>query len=87
MPYAAVNDVQTTLRHKHVLARNMVATVHHETCGEIKLINTPIKYSDSTPGIRTAPPLLGEHTHEVLGSLLGLDRKEIEGLQQVWIKS
>ncbi len=38
-----------------VLARDMVKQVDHPDCGPIKLVNTPVKYSESTPGIRTPP--------------------------------
>jgi succinate--hydroxymethylglutarate CoA-transferase len=81
MPYAAVNDVQDTLNHDHTKARNMVVELNHEQCGPIKLVNTPVKYSHSTPGIRSAPPTLGQHTDEVLGSLLGLDSSDISALK------
>lgn len=84
MPYAAINDIQSTLRHEHVLARNMIATIEHPTCGNIRLVNTPVKYSESMPGVRTAPPTLGQHTQEILGGMLGLDKKEIERLQKTW---
>lgn len=69
LPYAAVNDVQGTLNHEHVLARGMVTEVEHESCGTMKLVNTPVKYSGSEPGIRTPPPTLGQHTDEVLRDL------------------
>ena len=67
MPYAPINDVKKTLEHEHTLARGMVQTVKHRTAGELKLVGVPVKYSESTPGIRRAPPTLGEHTDEVLG--------------------
>ncbi|KAF1352519.1 formyl-coenzyme A transferase [Delphinella strobiligena] len=77
MPYAAINDIQQTLRHEHVLARDMVKEVEHPTCGPMKLVNTPVKYSVSKPSIRTAPPTLGQHTDEVLAEL-GFSKAEIE---------
>ncbi|KAG8167675.1 hypothetical protein KVR01_003364 [Diaporthe batatas] len=64
MPYAAVNDVQGTLNHEHTLARNMVIEVDHGDCGPIKLVNTPMKFSESKPGLRSPPPTLGQHTDE-----------------------
>lgn len=81
LPYSAVLDVQDTLNHEHVLARDMVKEMEHEFCGPIKMVNTPVKYSESKPSIRTVPPMLGQHTDEVLKEVLGLGRKEIEALK------
>lgn len=81
LPYSAVNDIQGTLNHKHVLARGMIKTVDHKFLGPIKLVNTPVKYSESKPSIRTAPPLLGQHTDEVLREVLGMSAGDIEALK------
>ena len=64
-----------------VLARGMVKEIDHPTCGPMKLINTPVKYSYSTPGIRTPPPTLGQHTDEILMDVLNFSREEIKGLR------
>ncbi|KAJ9293692.1 hypothetical protein DTO271G3_7574 [Paecilomyces variotii] len=82
MPYAAVNDIQGTLNHKHVQARGMVQEIEHPACGPIKLVNTPIKYSHANPSIRTPPPTLGQHTDEVLGGILGYGEDEIRQLKK-----
>lgn len=64
-----------------VLARDMVTEVEHSTCGKIKLVNTPVKYSHSKPSIRKAPPLLGEDTAQVLEEVLGLNEEEINDMK------
>ncbi|CAD0113998.1 unnamed protein product [Aureobasidium uvarum] len=64
-------------QYQSVLARDMVKTVEHPTCGPIKLVNTPVKFSESTPSIRSAPPTLGQHTSEVLLEL-GYTEKQVQ---------
>jgi succinate---hydroxymethylglutarate CoA-transferase len=80
LPYAAVNDIQGTLNHEHVRARNMIKTVHHPVCGEISIVDTPVKWSGAKTGLRTPPPTLGQHTDQVLNDL-GYSRKDIQELK------
>ncbi|KAL2001209.1 hypothetical protein VTN02DRAFT_2095 [Thermoascus thermophilus] len=82
MPYAAVNDVQGTLDHEHTIARGMVKEIEHPVCGPIKVLNTPVKYSNADPSIRLPPPLLGQHTDEVLRERLGLSDERIQELKK-----
>ncbi|KAL5614894.1 hypothetical protein BROUX41_004973 [Berkeleyomyces rouxiae] len=81
LPYAAINDIQTTLNHPHTKARNMVVEMEHEHCGSVKVINTPVKYSGMQPGPRTPPPILGEHTDEILKGTLNMTEDEIAELK------
>lgn len=81
MPYAAVNDVKDALEHEQSKARNMVVEVEHGACGTVRLVNTPVKYSDIKPRVRMPPPMLGQHTDEILGQLLGLGQSAIDELR------
>lgn len=65
-----------------VRARNMVQTIYHPSCGPIDLIGPPVKSSSAEPGIRRPPPLLGEHTEEVLREVMGMDAGRIEELRK-----
>lgn len=81
LPIAPVNDVQATLNHPQSQARDMVVEMEHDACGPIKLVGTPVKYSESQPRIRTPPPLLGQHTNEVMAEFLGMEEDEVEALK------
>lgn len=63
----------------------MVKEIDHPTCGPMKLVNTPVKYSHSTPGIRMPPPLLGQHTDEVLREVVGISEEEIGRLRKTGV--
>ncbi|KAL9632571.1 MAG: hypothetical protein Q9164_005241, partial [Protoblastenia rupestris] len=71
-----------TQNHDHVLARDMVKEIDHPACGPMSLVNTPVKYSYSEPSIRMPPPMLGQHTDEVLRNVLEMDGGEIEKLRK-----
>jgi succinate---hydroxymethylglutarate CoA-transferase len=85
LPYSAINDVQTTLNHEQVLARNMVTEVEHESCGPMKLVSPPVKFSEANPSIRRPPPTLGQHTNEVLAEVLQMESEEIEHLKSAGV--
>ena len=59
----------------------MVTEVEHPSCGPMKLVSPPVKFSEAKPSIRSPPPTLGQHTDEVLTDILGMDKDEIESLK------
>ncbi|KAF9294678.1 hypothetical protein BGZ88_003537 [Linnemannia elongata] len=81
VPFAPIHNIGQTFSHPQVLARGMVHEVEHVKAGKIKLIGMPVKYSDTKPTIRAAPPLLGEHTEQVLSSVLGYEDDKIRDLK------
>lgn len=60
----------------------MVTEVHHEFCGPMKLVSPPVKFSDVGPSVRSPPPVLGQHTAEILEQVLGMQKEEIQSLKK-----
>jgi crotonobetainyl-CoA:carnitine CoA-transferase CaiB-like acyl-CoA transferase len=60
----------------------MVQEVDHPTAGRVRLVGIPVKFSDSPGQVTQAPPLLGQHTAEVLGALLGLSSADVDELKR-----
>lgn len=81
VPTGEVRSVGAALTAPETLARNMVQAVPHPTAGEVSLVASPLKLS-STPVVEpVAPPLLGQHSTSVLGSL-GYSEAQIEVLRR-----
>ena len=81
VPCGPINSVAEALTDPHTLARDMVRTVKHPTAGDLKMVGIPFRFSDTPGAIRRAPPLLGQHTEEVLGVELGLSAERIAQLR------
>ncbi len=81
VPCGPINTVAEALNDPHTLARDMVHTVRHATAGELKLVGIPFRMNGTPATIRRPPPLLSEHTDEVLGAELGLSAERIAQLR------
>ncbi len=66
----------------HVLATHMIVSVEHPEAGTLYMPNTPIQMSETPASIRLPPPLLGQHTHEVLHEWLHYDDERISSLRE-----
>jgi succinate--hydroxymethylglutarate CoA-transferase len=80
-PYAPISNIQETFNHPQIVARGLVHEIDHPRAGKIKVVGPPIKYSDAEPSVRLPPPLLGQHTDEVLGEVLGYSPEAIQNLR------
>jgi len=80
VPAGAVFDTKELRDDPHLRKRGMFVTVKHPTRGDFTLPGWPVKMSDSDVPV-TAAPLLGQHTAEVLGELLGYSPEEVAGLK------
>ncbi len=69
IPCAPINTVSEAFDSPQAAARDMVLEVDHPTVGRIKLAGFPYKFSHTPAAVRQPPPLLGEHTDEILAEL------------------
>jgi crotonobetainyl-CoA:carnitine CoA-transferase CaiB-like acyl-CoA transferase len=81
IPCGRINSVAQALSDPHTMAREMVRTVQHPTAGAVKMLGIPFRFSDTPASIRCAPPLLGQHTEQVLRDLLQLSDARIADLR------
>jgi len=81
IPCAPVNDLEHALNDVQVQARNMVVTVAHPEGGEVKMTGNPVKMSASDEDTYAPPPLLGQHTDDVLRDFLGKSESDIAALR------
>ena len=82
IPCGDIKSVKDVCTDPHVLAREMVQELKHPSTGSIKVTGIPIKLSDTPGTLETPPPLLGEHSEEILSAELGFSKEEIEKLRQ-----
>jgi formyl-CoA transferase len=82
IPCGAVNSVSAALNDPQAIARAMVISVQHPTAGALKMLGSPLKMSASPFAIDHPPPLLGQHSVELLKQELGLDDAAIERLER-----
>ncbi len=82
VPCGAINNFAEVFSDPQVRHRNMVQSWDHPLKKGIELVSNPIKLSKTPVQKRNPPPMLGEHTHQVLKELLHLSDKEIESLKE-----
>ena len=81
VPCGSVRDVAEVLQDPHLQARGMVQAIEHAVAGALRVTGVPIQLSDTPGAVRTPPPLLGEHTEEILSTDAGMSAGEIQALR------
>jgi formyl-CoA transferase len=82
IPCAPVQTIDQVFAAPQVRHREMLVEVDHPTAGSVRMAGIPVKFSVTPASVRLPPPLLGQHTDEVLASWLGMDNKEIAELKR-----
>jgi formyl-CoA transferase/CoA:oxalate CoA-transferase len=81
VPHAPILSMLEALNSPQSQARSVIAEVEHQALGRIPLVNRPIRFADEPQAPVAAPPMLGEHTDEILAGMLGLDEDRIAALR------
>jgi crotonobetainyl-CoA:carnitine CoA-transferase CaiB-like acyl-CoA transferase len=81
VPHAPILGVTEALSQPQAVARGMVVQAQHETLGAIPIVNRSIRFTDAPQPVPEAPPVLGQHTDDVLAEVLDLSPERIAELR------
>jgi crotonobetainyl-CoA:carnitine CoA-transferase CaiB-like acyl-CoA transferase len=81
LPCGPINSIPQVFDHPQAQARNMTQEIEHASAGTVKLTGFPYKFSNTPAEIQKPPPMLGQHTDEVLTSLLGYSSESVSYLR------
>ena len=80
VPYGDIRTVKEVCEAEQLTTRGMVIEMAHPTAGVVKNIDSPFRFDDRNDDKHTPPPLLGQHTKQILSDLLGMREHEVNGL-------
>jgi len=80
-PCGPINNLEQVFSMPQVEAREMLIHMEHPTIGDLPLVGSPLKFSDTPVEYKLPPPRLGEHTEDVLKELLGYSNEKIADLK------
>lgn len=81
VPAGPILQVDEVLANEHVAARGMVVDFDHPVIGSFKGMRVPLRFDGLDDPVVGRPPLLGEHTEEVLREKLGLADADMQALR------
>src|SRR5438034_5401870 len=81
VPNGPINDVAQVFEEPQVRARGSRIELDHSAAGKLPGVASPMRFAETRSEDRLAPPLLGEHTDEVLRGLLGKRDAEVARLR------
>ena len=81
VPCGPINNFKEVFENEQVIAREIKMEMPHPTAGKVNLVRSPMRLSETPVVENRPPPLLGEHTHEILQEKLGLTELQIKSLK------
>jgi crotonobetainyl-CoA:carnitine CoA-transferase CaiB-like acyl-CoA transferase len=81
VPCAPIQTIDQVFQSPQVLHRKMLVEVAHATAGKVRMAGLPVKFSGTPASVRLPPPLLGEHSEQVLASWLGMSSEAVAQLK------
>ena len=81
VPCGPINTLSQAFAEPQAEARAMKLNLPHPLSGQVPLIGSPMKFSATPVAHELAPPLLGQHSDEILSGMLGMSSDEIAGLR------
>jgi crotonobetainyl-CoA:carnitine CoA-transferase CaiB-like acyl-CoA transferase len=81
VPCGPVNDLAEVFEDPQVIHRGLRVELPHPVAGTVRVVRSPIRLSGTPVVHRDAPPVLGQHSRQVLADLLGMADEEIEALR------
>lgn len=82
VPNAPILGITEALAQPQAVAREMVVETEHQTLGKIPIVNRSIRFPADRQPVPDAPPVMGQHTDEVLRDILGLSTERIDELRK-----
>ncbi|MBI2331556.1 MAG: CoA transferase, partial [Chloroflexi bacterium] len=81
-PCGPINTLDQVFSMPHVRERNMLVEMQHPTIGALPLVGSPLKMGGTPVEYRLPPPLMGEHTKDILKEVLGFSEEKVTELTQ-----
>jgi len=81
VPNGPINNIRQVFEEPQVAARGMRIEIDHPIAGKVPLVASPMRFSGTPLEFKSPPPTLGQHTDEILDSMLGMSASEILDLR------
>jgi formyl-CoA transferase len=81
LPCGPINTIPEVFAHPQAEARELAIEAEHATAGTVRFPGFPYKLSATPAEVRLAPPMLGQHTGQILQEVLGYSPEQVAGLR------